>query len=467
MKKKIKTVASILLSFVLLLSVFPAAFATPPETPALQVTITPDKTGYGVSDLAEIEVIVKNISTEALTDVNVTNIFTDTSILVLSKDASTIDTLAPDKEITMTLWVCSIDSFNTILDGNFSSLMLGLNIFFKVLGGNNIVTGQTAAAADDFTKAFDTAKDIKFGDKTATQTVHVTYANTAASVGTKAQIVAAYKTAANKTKAFTGKVNITRIDSVAGEINALGGKLATNVAKYLLKTTDLTAVVNDAGFLSFNNGDSGSVNIKDFLPRMGETEMCTLDPAGTGVKYAMCIPDGTGGFKYKITLNDESVDKLTAVPTYHGQCMDTLGAPVIKELLDNIDVGDYASMITQIEAMKIPGSLSVKLSELGLTDAVVNGWISQIDKAGLSGFGLDKALKKLVAGSADLNLSTLKYTDDSTITATVNTAGFLTKLNIVEPVNLTGKVSFNLFSGLKFDLTGTWKQAFTFGYPAA
>lgn len=141
--------------------------------------------------------------------------------------------------------------------------------------------------------------------------------------GTVSQIVAFYNQYANATKAYSGRVRVSKTDGTVTTINSVtGGSLVKNLLEEKLPQ-DYTAKPDK----TFNNGRaSDGTTLVNYLPRSGQAKMSVLEPAG--VASASCVKRGSG-WRVTIVLKTETVSGngiagVNAVPKYASQCMDTL-----------------------------------------------------------------------------------------------------------------------------------------------
>ncbi len=332
MKNNMKTLVSILLTVALLLSVFPMAFAASPETPALTVTVSSEKSNSATGN-ATIYVTLKNVSSEPVKDIKVENILSEKVLIIQGKENlyNKIECLEANAEKNITLTVCLNPKKADV--NFFERIILLFKVFFMKLGGTNYVAGHRSIYYDDgFSEYVSAEQEIVFGNIKTWHIFRATYTNAAASVGTIAEIVTGYNTAANATKAYKAQVAITDSGQVTSVINKItGGSVVKNIAEDMLPN-----FYWDNQTETFINGEytyNTNHTLDDHLPVCGQQYMSILEPAG--VSSAYCIQEGTG-WKYKIVLAPETVNSLEGVPKYRSQCMDYLE-------VDNNDLAPFSA----------------------------------------------------------------------------------------------------------------------------
>jgi hypothetical protein len=111
MKMKFRNCLVILLALLILITVFPAAYATPKineaESSPLSVQINTNKNSYGTLGTAQVDVVVTNVSSETVYDVNVQNILPAQLMAFGMEDlTSCVDKLEPGKNISISFESC-------------------------------------------------------------------------------------------------------------------------------------------------------------------------------------------------------------------------------------------------------------------------------------------------------------------------------------------------------------------------
>jgi len=135
------------------------------------------------------------------------------------------------------------------------------------------------------------------------------------------EVVAFYNQVANASKAYTGKLTITKKEGTETKVEKFNAALKSVAANLL--PNDWTDAKNQSK--TFTNGAaSDGTKIKDYMPIYGDAKMSKLDVAG--VASATCVAEGSG-WKVTIKLKEETDKNLTGLayrPVYHAQCMPPL-----------------------------------------------------------------------------------------------------------------------------------------------
>lgn len=336
MKKSVKLISAVL-ALVLLFSLCPFALATPAATavqPPLTVTIETNKASYGTLGMASINIVVTNNSDSAVKDVHVNNAVPEQLNCFAYQALNTyVDSLAPGESINISYDACLNPAKAPV--NAFLKLFLRIKLYFLMVNGSvpSSPITDTPDLNDTLFAAFDTAKDIKFGKVTVTNTVKVSYLSLPGSLsaGSIEEIVSAYNAAANAAKAYTGEVAVSKASGSSMDVS--GGDLYSTIFNNLY---------ND--YLSqeeatFIDGISGADTLINFLPPQGNTQMSTL--TADGVQSALSAPIGDKQLVV-INLASEACDALNPVPPHHSSCMDILA-------LSSEDFGPFTAGINELE----------------------------------------------------------------------------------------------------------------------
>lgn len=352
MKTRMKSIISLLLSAVLLLSIFPAVYAAPQKVDAsdslITVQITTDKSSYSTLGTARVKIVVTNTGSEPLDDVNVENILPDQlSALSTSSVNASYSSLEPEEYIEMSYEACL--NPNKAPVNFFIKLMLKLKIFFKLLNGTGYAAFSDVAETNKYLfKSFNTTKDMTFGHITVTNLVKVSYLSLpeGTSSGTIPEIVTLYNTAANNAKSYKEGMQVIKsyghIIDIKSTDSGMPGNLLGNIFK------GYNPIVERGMFTQ------GNTDTKDFMPLAGNEKMSTL--TAEGVKSASCIELDNGCKMVIINLISEHFTDMSAIPPVHSTCMDT----------DVFSFGDVSSLNINLTDKTYTGATII---------AVVNGGI--------------------------------------------------------------------------------------------
>lgn len=133
------------------------------------------------------------------------------------------------------------------------------------------------------------------------------------------QIVALYNSAANKTKAYKGTMNLDVTEGATSKITKTSfPNAAKNIANSMLPNDYPTKTV-----YTIENGTDKKTgeSINTILPIIGSDKMSTLDAGG--VASASCA-EKDGKYEITIKLKPETVNSLSKKPAAHTSCMEIL-----------------------------------------------------------------------------------------------------------------------------------------------
>lgn len=178
---------------------------------------------------------------------------------------------------------------------------------------------------------------------TLAQPEPTTQAQVDPSAWTKAQIVAAYKDAVTKTKAYTNNISVRHVEGLTAEITKITGGsmiagLANNIVSGFVKPVDET--------LNFTNGTAVNSEGETTQILLPNDKPCTLTEAGVASATATKSGDN---IVIKITLVPETVG-LSDVPVHNASAVGYLNIGDVDLGVVSIAGGSIAYKGSTIEA---------------------------------------------------------------------------------------------------------------------